>query len=427
MPSAASRVPLLAEPGTEASASKSPGRPRRRVTWQAPPERGAQCVLPPALSSEESARAGLALTSYLERAKPATCFDIFRTRGAPKPAQAVMAAIARGDRLDVIGGAFADAMHARSLADTASAFRGYQDACAADGTPSLPITINKVVGYWAQRVVVSRRKSSGLQSITSRLLTHAALLGHGPDSRTRAAIWEALPGFCSAFPCEVASVAPPLGATHGLLRAIAYADERAEHSLFYRCMSALLHTSRALYCRPTAILEAKLRRSSLRFMPPGDEQQGGLVVSLLLPKKRKHKADRRLDSHAIPMGPAVHALLSLLDALGLLKPGADPEGIVFPEIDPVSNAVVSPALTVRKSSALLRKHVFIPAGLPEGTRLTLRSIRSGASTDAVIAGVTDPDRLAQGGWATLKGAETYLDRALATLSRPAPGTVSGQR
>ena len=68
------------------------------------------------------------------------------------------------------------------------------------------------------------------------------------------------------------------------------------------------------------------------------------------------------------------------------------------------------ALQVQRATTLMRKHVYIPAGLSGGDLFSLRSIRSGASTDAAIAGVAAADRLAQGGRAA--GAATYLDRCL---------------
>ena len=59
--------------------------------------------------------------------------------------------------------------------------------------------------------------------------------------------------------------------------------------------------------------------------------------------------------------------------------------------------------------------------IANGALYTLRSIRSGGNTDAFIAGVPEPERLATGGWQTVRGAATYLDRAYATLSSPGPG------
>ena len=113
--------------------------------------------------------------------------------------------------------------------------------------------------------------------------------------------------------------------------------------------------------------------------------------------------------------------MSLFDSLGLLAPGAPADGIFFPEIDPGSNTIVNASLTVDKARTILRRHVLVPAGLPNGAKMTLRSIRSVSSTDAAISGVADPDRLAQGGWKSSAGAASYLDRALAMLSRPSLG------
>ena len=177
-------------------------------------------------------------------------------------------------------------------------------------------------------------------------------------------------------------------------------------------MSSLLHVSKALYCRPSALLGGRLRRQHIAYMPPSSSAQGGLIVSLLLPKKRKDRVDWRLDSHPIPTGPAALALVSLLDALGLLACDAPADSVVFPDVDPDTDTLRSPpmALRVQRATTLMRKHVYIPAGLSGGDLFSLRSIRSGASTDAAIAGVAAADRLAQGGRAA--GAATYLDRCL---------------
>ena len=121
------------------------------------------------------------------------------------------------------------------------------------------------------------------------------------------------------------------------------------------------------------------------------------MLRLILPKMNKEQVDLRLESFPIPTGPTTRAILSWLDALGILTPGASPEAIVFPDIDPRLDTVRGPFLTVERASELLRKHVFIPAGIPGGSDLTLRGIRSSASTDAAAAGVDTTSRLAQGG------------------------------
>jgi hypothetical protein len=253
------------------------------------------------------------------------------------------------------------------------------------------------------------------------VVTYARLAGSlTPDAVVREEIARERRQLCETFPCEVRAAAPPLGVVDGLDVAIAYADARAGASPFFRAMAALLHVSKALYCRPSAVLAGRLRRCHVAYVPPGPSAQGGLVLNLVLPKMRKDCVDYRLDSHAIPSGPAVLALVSHLDALGLLAPGAPAEGVVFPDIDPLSGECRSRPLAVRRATGLLRRYVFGPAGLPNGDLFTLRSIRSGSSTDAAIAGVTTSDRIAQGGWKSAAGAETYLDHCLALLSQPPP-------
>ena len=275
-----------------------------------------------------------------------------------------------------------------------------------------------MTAFWAQRVIGRGLKSSGLQSLSSRVFTHARLLGHPADGATLSELARLLPDFRKAFPCGIKPAAPPLGSIHGLDVAIDYATVRAPSSLFFRSMSALLQLEKALYCRPTALLEGNLRRNHLSFLPATATYRGGLVANLLLPKRRKGWSDARIDSHAVPMGPAVVALLSLMDSLGLLQPGADREAVIFPEVDPKSETIVGALLSNRRATELLRRYVFTPAGIPLSDQLTLRSIRSGASTDAHIGGVPTPGRLAQGGWETEKGASTYLDLALAALTSP---------
>ena len=293
--------------------------------------------------------------------------------------------------------------------------------CEAERVDPLPLTPAKLLACWSERVVGRGLKSSALQSITSRVVTYARLAGSlTPDAVVREEIARERRQLCETFPCEVRAAAPPLGVVDGLDVAIAYADARAGASPFFRAMAALLHVSKALYCRPSAVLAGRLRRCHVAYVPPGPSAQGGLVLNLVLPKMRKDCVDYRLDSHAIPSGPAVLALVSHLDALGLLAPGAPAEGVVFPDIDPLSGECRSRPLAVRRATGLLRRYVFGPAGLPNGDLFTLRSIRSGSSTDAAIAGVTTSDRIAQGGWKSAAGAETYLDHCLALLSQPPP-------
>jgi hypothetical protein len=312
-----------------------------------------------------------------------------------------------------------------STASTASlpSWNAYLRACAADSFDPIPITLPKVLAFWSFRVLGSHLKSSGLESVTSRLLTHATLNNHTVSPDVIATIWAELPRFCSTFPCEVAAAAPPLSITTGLQTAISFTEACSANNSFFLCMHTLLLVSQALYCRPSSLLAGRLRRSHLSSMPASSSSQGGLVLNLMLPKKRKTKADRRLDAHPIPNGPAVRSLLSLLDALGILAEGSTPDAIVFPDIDPFTGAIIKPALTVRRSTTVLRRYVFVPAGIPNGNRLTLRSIRSGSSSDAAIAGVAPQDRLDQGGWKTAAGAATYLDRAFVILSSPAASGI----
>lgn len=308
------------------------------------------------------------------------------------------------------------------LSTSGSEWRGYVAVCLADGTDPLPVTLDGVEAWWASRVLGEGLKSSALKSATSRLLTHAALLGHAVPPDTREAISRELTHFCTGFPCEVAAAAPPLGdAGDGRLElAITYAAARAETSLLYRSLHALLLVSQALYCRPTALLDGHLRRGQVMAVPATASASGGLVLRLLLPKRRKDRVDMRLDSFPIPTGPATRALLSLLNALEQLTRDTSADAVVFPDVCPTSDTLRGPALSTSRARDLLRRYVFTPAGLPGGDRLTLRSIRSGASTDAAAAGVGTTDRLAQGGWASAAGAQTYLDRCVVSLTGPSP-------
>ena len=268
------------------------------------------------------------------------------------------------------------------------------------------------------------QKSSALRSATSRLLTLAALLGNPAPSAVAKDIWDSLPRFCASFPCEVSSAAPPLGdAGDGRLSAaIDFAAARAAHSVLYQGLLTLLLTAQSLYCRPTAVLEGNLSRGQIASVPATQSSPGGLVLRLLLPKTSKGRVDRRLDSFPIPTGPATIALLSWLRTVERLWPDVTPQDAVFPDLDPVRDTLRGPLLSVDRANALLRSHVFVPSGIGSAARLTLRSIRSGASTDAAALGTPDTDRLAQGGWASARGARTYLDRVVRLLAgapRPA--------
>ena len=354
-----------------------------------------------------------------------TFSDIHSVTGTPASARAALAAAGRAESWGVVATSYHAVSSASRLSASNSDWSGYSRVCEAEGVSPLPVTVSKMLSWWCERVIGRRLKSSSLPTATSRVLSHASLLGQ--ECASAKTIRLECERFCETFPCEVRSAAPTLGVTDGLDTATEFASSRAASSLFFRMMTALLLVSQALYCRPSALLEGRLRRSHVSYLPPCSSAQGGLVISLLLPKRRKNKVDRRLDSHPIPSGPAVLALLTLMDSLGLLQPDAPPDAIVFPDIDPVSDRVMARVLTVRRSTELLRQHVFVPAGILGGASLTLRSIRSGSSTDAAISGIPNEDRLAQGGWRSAAGAATYLDRCFALLSQPASLKSSGQQ
>jgi hypothetical protein len=437
------------EPRHSSLRRQSPGhRLPVRVTWAVPCEqqRPAAKTLPPLLPADLATAAGRHLPSPMDsRGLPALTFaDIHRVRPPTAAAAATLEAARRGNDWRTVASTFLGAARQEALSDSRSSWTQYLDACLASGTPPTPVSTLSMTVFWTRRVIGFGRKSSGLQSTTSRILSHAKLLGqsgahndgsvrthdcpfmpqrlagHAVPIQTQTEIWGLLPRFCKAFPCEIKPAAPPLGRNHGLDTAIAYATSRAAHSLFFRSMTALLCMMKALYCRPSALLEGNLRLADLSFVPPSDRHQGGIVVNLLLPKKRKEAIDRRRDSHPIPTGRATQAILSLLDARGLLRPGASPDAIIFPDIHPITDTITSPKLSVSRSSDVLRQFVFGPARLPLAHRLTLRGIRSGASTDAHADGVSTTSRLAQGGWKTERGAATYLDISLATLTSPPP-------
>lgn len=374
------------------------------------------------IAPSRQADAALQLPQMLDlRANPPpqlTFRELHRAKGTPPVARAVLVAQqAAASWLD-IARVFQSATQHRRLADSASEWRSYLAMCESDGVPPLPVSLVKVIGWWAFRVLGRSRKSSALRPVTSRLLTHAALLGSPVPSAVAEDIWDSLPRFCASFPCEVSSAAPPLGdAGDGRLSsAIEFAASRATHSVLYRGLLTLLLTAQALYCRPTAVLEGNLRRGQIASVPASQASPGGLVLRLLLPKTNKGRVDRRLDSFPIPTGPATIAILSWLRTVEHLWPDVTPQDAVFPDLDPVRDALRGPSLTVDRANTLLRRHVFIPSGIGGAARVTLRSIRSGASTDAAASGTSDPDRLAQGGWASAGGARTYLDRVIRVLA-----------
>jgi hypothetical protein len=135
------------------------------------------------------------------------------------------------------------------------------------------------------------------------------------------------------------------------------------------------------------------------------------------------QADLRDESFPIPTGPATRAILSLLDTLDAVSTDASPDTILFPDICPQSDTIRGAAMSVERANYLLRRFVFVPAGILGGERLTLRSIRSGASTDAAASGVATEDRLAQGGWELVAGAKPYLDRSIIKLTGQAPSAL----
>ena len=379
-------------------------------------------MLTPSTEAEAALRLRQLLPARANPPPPMTYQDLHAAKGTPPAARAALAAAQSMSSWRAVAVAFQSADIGHRLAATVSEWRSYVATCEADGAEPLPLSIVSVLAWWHHRVVGNRLKSSALPSVTSRLLSHAALLGAPASATLTDTIWYELSRFRAAFPCEVAPAAPPLGdAGDGHLSlALAFAETRANSSLLYRVLHTLLVVSQALYCRPTALLDGHLRRDHILSVPASPVAPGGLVLRLLLPKREKGKVDMRRDSFPIPTGPATRALLALLGALGLLADDAQADAIVFPDIDPRRDRIRGPAMSVERATDLLRRHVFIPAGLPAGGRLTLRSIRSGASTDAAARGVSTLDRLAQGGWASEAGAKTYLDRGIVMLAGPTP-------
>lgn len=228
--------------------------------------------------------------------------------------------------------------------------------CDPDGIAPIPISLDKVVAWWAARVLGRNLKSSALRSVTSRLLTHVALLGSPVPAQVVASIWDTLPHVCASFPCEVSSAAPPLGdAGDGRLStAIEFASARAEQSLLYRGLATLLLTAQALYCRPSAVLNGNLLRGQIASIPASAAtgSLGGLVFRLVLPKPEKGHADMRTDSFPIPNGPATAAIPSWRSTIAHLHPRTSPGDPVFPDLDPVSDNIRGPAMSVKRATAL---------------------------------------------------------------------------
>ena len=363
------------------------------------------------------------LTSTLARPHPTLTFsDIHAIRGAPHAAAPPMEVMRAGASWGDVGAAFATAWREGiAMSDNMRyAWSAYERVCRADCVDPLPVTKRKLIGMWCERVLGNGLKSSGLKTITSRVMTRAGLLGHVVPEDVKTEIGAELEQFCKTYPCEVSSAAPALGAYDGRLsRVIQYAEDRADGSLFFKEMAAILHLSAVLYPRPSALLEGHLRLNHLLLQPPDPPRsRGGLVVRLLLPKSNKKTVDERRDSHPVPMGPAVISVLSFLQARGLLQQGAPSDAIIFPEIDPSNDSIINAALSVDRSTVLLRRHVFIPSGIDDAHHITLRSIRYGGRTDAAVAGVPEPQALAQGGWNSASGAKPYLNHSIATLMSP---------
>lgn len=361
--------------------------------------------------------------SMAERRRPMTFRDLHAIRGAPAAANAALAARGGGASWAAVTDSYLEArcISQRDSPALRYAWAAYERACHESDTPVTPVTLQSLTAMWLQRVVGQGRKSSALASYTSRVLTRAKLMGHEVHDRESASIWSALSSFCEDFPCEVSSAAPPLGTADGrLTQVLAFSEQQSGVSLFYLEMHALLHLATVLYPRSSGLLDGHLRLRHLLFQTPSPSRVGGLVVQLVLPKKNKRTVDIRHDSHPVPMGPAVIAVLTLLRALGLLQASASPEAVVFPGIDPTSGRITAPYLSVDHSTLLLRRHtgIFIPSGVAGAQYLTLRSIRYGSSTDAAISGVSEPDRMAQGGWHSQRGANTYVSRSAAILASP---------
>lgn len=358
--------------------------------------------------------------------------DIHDIRGVPSAVAAARDARAAGMSWSEVGAVFVSARNRSEYESVAlrDAWSAYERACREDGTPLLPVTLRSMMALWFFRVVGLGRKSSALASYTSRVITRARLSGHEVPAQTVAAIWEELGKFTVAYPCQISPAAPPLGAFDGRLTdVLAFAAAQAHRNLFYCEMAALLSLAAAIYPRSSGLLGGHLRLRHILVQPPDGTFKGGVVVQLILPKKNKRSVDLRHDSHPIPMGPAALALLTFLRASGLLGPGRSPDAVVFPDLDPSTGSLLAPALSVSRSTYLLRRYIFLPSGVAGADRLTLRSIRYGSSTDAAAAGAQSTDVLARGGWRSQRGAGAYVDLTVATLladntSLSGPGDAS---
>jgi len=127
---------------------------------------------------------------------------------------------------DAVAQAFRSSSKARRLADSDAEWRGYLMACAADGTSPLPITLDSVEAWWAYRVIGCGLKSAALKSATSRLLTHAVLLGYKASTSVIGAVREEHIRCRAGFPCEVLSGQHRFGQPHGSHRVRRSKSER---------------------------------------------------------------------------------------------------------------------------------------------------------------------------------------------------------
>jgi len=75
--------------------------------------------------------------------------------------------------------------------------------------------------------------------------------------------------------------------------------------------------------------------------------------------------------------------------------------VIFPDIDPVPDAIRTPFLSVVRSTYYLRRYVFIPSGIEGGELLTHRSSRYGSHTDALLAGAPEGERITR--WLVCEG------------------------
>ena len=396
--------------------------------WGAAHETSAGVLTLPRMTEDQIQAATRRLPQFLElRANPVpqmTAEDLHDLRGTPPAVQAVKAVLAQGGRWDAAWLALMEISTSCKADAYASEWnlKGYSDVCALIGKPALPVSLLNLGSWWISRLERQqgrKLKSSALRTVTSRVLTRARLMGFPVTEADRVEIGKKLTEVRALYPCEVSSAAPPLGdAGDGRLsRVLAYAASRAERSLFYRGMHTLLLVAQALYCRPTALLEGHLRLRHIQAMPVTDAFPGGLSIRLQLPKQGKLQSDGRKENFPITTGKATRALISWLADLGLLAPGSSPNAVVFPDLCPVRDIVRKPIMTVDRARDLLRRYVYIPSGVPAGPRRTLRSIRSGASTDAAARGVPFPEVVKQGGWGKSgRVARVYVDKTVVQLA-----------